>query len=217
VAIPDPDREAQALVRVARGDHAAASICVDAFAPMVQALARRMLNSANDVDDAVQDVFIELWKFAHRFDPRVASARAFVAVITRRRLIDRVRTDRARLNLGGRSVNQPESMDTITGLRPFLTALESARLSDTLQEATLAMGSLADDQQEAIRLSIGQGWTHQRIADHLGMPLGTVKSNIRRGLLRLREALEPDEPSLADRPATDLGSSPPTERQGGKR
>lgn len=192
------DAEAAALVAVGRGDASRAGECLDAFAPMVRSQARRMLINSADVDDAVQDVFIELWRCAHRFDPAVASARTFVAIIARRRLIDRVRSQRARSDFQKSETLRERALERMVidsdshhpGSAPMFRTIAS--------QAALAMRALPSDQQEAIRLSIGLGWTHQRISDHLQTPLGTVKSNIRRGLLRLREAL--GDPSTSGQP-----------------
>lgn len=173
--------DATILARSATGDSAAVAACIDRFSPLVWLLTRRLLANQAEWEDAVQDVFIEIWKSAHRFDPKIASARAFVAIIARRRLIDRGRMAQARI----RSVADVSAL----GLAEPLEIGGGPRLDDQAAAVRGAMAELKPDQRELIELAFGQGWTHQQIAERLGQPLGTVKTNIRRGLLRLREIL----------------------------
>ena len=166
------------LLRVGRGDAAAAAEAIDRFGPLVMHLARKMLHNQSNVDDAVQEAFFEIWKSAYRFDPSIASARAFVAVIARRRLIDHGRSERARTRgMVSSDIVFPE---------PSAGAEPRPTIDDVSRRVVTAMARLDTNQQDAIRLSFGQGWSHQRIAEHLGQPLGTIKSNIRRGLLQRR-------------------------------
>ena len=79
------------LLRLALGERGAVRDCVEAYGPLVQVLARRLLHDREDLDDAVQETFLELWRSAPRFDPSKASDRGFVAMIARRRIIDRNR------------------------------------------------------------------------------------------------------------------------------
>lgn len=174
-------------MRVGRGEGAAAALCIDRFGPLVWFLASRLMLNKAEAEDAVQDIFMALWKSAHRFDPKVASARAFVAIVARRRLIDRGRAEQVRV----RGVTGLEAV-TATAKDP------SHRLLDEDAERVMeAMDQLKPEQRDAIRLSLGEGWTHQRIAEHMSVPLGTVKTNIRRGLIRLRQLVNADGPTLA--------------------
>ncbi len=144
-------------------------------------LARKLLANQSDAEDAVQEAFIEIWRAAPKFDPAVASARAFVAMIARRRIIDRGRIEQRRV----RGVVSAEVL-------PIAAAAPSGAplIDDQARKLMGAIEQLRPEQQQAIRLSIGQGWSHQEIADRLGMPVGTVKTHLRRGLLRLRELIE---------------------------
>ena len=178
--VSDPD--ADILMRIARGEQAAAGDAIDRFGPLVLMLARKLLIDQSQVEDAVQEVFTEVWRCAGRFDPSVASARAFVAIIARRRIIDRGRSEQVRVKC-------------VVGLEVVGAAAPTQTIDEQAREVSAALANLAPDQQEAIRLSIGRGWTHQRVAEHLAQPLGTVKSNIRRGLARLRELIEPTSES----------------------
>ncbi len=151
--------------------------CLDRFGGLVWSLARRL--TPTDAEDAVQDVFIALWKSAGRFDPAVASETTFVAMVARRRLIDRARS------IGRQARPEPLSDAAPAADRPVEIELG--------EEAALAagvIGTLSAEQQKVLRLSIGQGLSHEQVAQSTGLPLGTVKTHIRRGLMRVREALE---------------------------
>jgi RNA polymerase sigma-70 factor, ECF subfamily len=160
---------------VASGDPIAMRECLDQFGGLVWSLARRF--SPTDAEDAAQDVFVALWKGASRYDPSVGSESTFVAMIARRRLIDRARAR-------GRAL-QPGSITDTHAAPPAPTA----DLSDETALAARAISQLSPDQQKAMHLSICRGLSHEEIAQATGMPLGTVKTHIRRGLARVRELL----------------------------
>ena len=169
------------LQKVAAGDASAVAACVDQYGGLIWSLARKLLGRPAECEDAVQEVFIELWKSAGRFDPSVASETTFVAMIARRRLIDRSR----------RVTRRPES-DAVQIDDLPVEAPQSANVVDLRDEAAVAnaaLNRLKPQQQKVLRLSVCQGWPHQLIADRLGIPLGTVKTHVRRGLIRIREEL----------------------------
>ncbi|MCC6678838.1 MAG: sigma-70 family RNA polymerase sigma factor [Phycisphaerales bacterium] len=168
------------LQRVAAGDRAAVRECIDRFGGLVWSLARRGGFSDAEAEDAVQEIFVELWRFADRYDPAVASEAAFVAMISRRRLIDR----RRRLSRRPDQQALPES-----GPGAADAGFEGAQTSEEARRAARAMEQLAPDQQRVLRLSIMHGLSHEKIATALNMPLGTVKTHARRGLSRVREML----------------------------
>ena len=168
------------LMRVAAGDSGAVEACIDQYGRLIMAMARRMF--PRDHHDAVQDVFICLWQNADRFDPAIGSELTFVAMITRRRLIDRLRQHQRREERIERSL--PAEATTIPG-----AGASPAALNDEARRALAALEALRPDQQRVLTLAIQYGLTHEQIATHLGMPIGTVKSHARRGLIRVRESL----------------------------
>ncbi|MCA9253558.1 MAG: sigma-70 family RNA polymerase sigma factor [Phycisphaerales bacterium] len=172
------------LQKVAAGETAAVAACVDAYGGLVWSLARRFLDHPSEAEDAVQEVFIEIWKNAARFDPTVASETTFVAMIARRRLIDRRRRD------ARRPVNESTPVDELS--IPSPDTLDEIDIRDEAAHAASALGRLKPDQRRVLKLAVCQGWPHQLIADRLGMPLGTVKTHVRRGLIKLREELQAD-------------------------
>ena len=184
------------LSKVAAGDSQAIRACADRFAGLVWSLARRMSFSGAEADDAVQDVFVEIWKNAYRYDSAVASETAFVAMIARRRLIDRRRM------LSRRPDRQPLPEAEV---RSDVSGVDTVSTSEEATKAAMALESLSPEQQRVIRLSIFHGLSHEKIATSTGLPMGTVKTHARRGLIRLRELLEAGRPRSGPRLATEVG------------
>lgn len=168
------------LQLVAAGDPSAMRECMDRFGGLVWSLARQM-GASSDAEDATQEVFLDLWRSAGRFDPTVASETTFVAMIARRRLIDRSRRRQRRL--------QPEVLVEEPEARAQPASAPS-ELREQAGSALRAMEQLRPEQRRVLQLAIFQGCSHEEIARATGLPLGTVKTHARRGLLRLRQALE---------------------------
>ena len=172
---------ASLLQRVATGDTRAVAGCIDQYGGLIWSLARRLLIRSTEAEDAVQEVFIELWKKAHLFDSSIGSETTFVAMIARRRLIDRRRRESRRLEGDAISIDEV----------PIPTAVEpiESELQDEAARAARALGELKPEQRSVLQLAVCEGWSHQLIAERLGLPLGTVKTHVRRGLARIREEL----------------------------
>lgn len=166
------------LQRVANGDRTAVEDCLKQYGGLVWSIARKMLRNTEDAEDAVQEIFVDVWKNADRFDETKASETTFIAMIARRRLIDKIRFSARRISA--------DSLDDVL-LEPFTRADKDMQVSLEAQQAAEAMRNLRPEQQQVLRLSIVQGMSHQEIADSTGMPLGTVKTHARRGLLQVRE------------------------------
>ncbi|MEM9418378.1 MAG: sigma-70 family RNA polymerase sigma factor [Planctomycetota bacterium] len=176
------------LPQVALGDRQAIEACLEKYRGLVWSLARRVLGNRPEAEDAVQEIFIELWQKADRFDPSKGKEATFIAVLTRRRLIDRLRRTQARPD--GRPVELSDAAATASDDASPVAAME---LSDEVRCVHAAMAELKPPQPDVLRLAVCDGLTHQEVADRLEMPLGTVKSHVRRGLIRLREALASSE------------------------
>jgi RNA polymerase sigma-70 factor (ECF subfamily) len=168
------------LKRVANGDRNAVEDCLKQYGGLVWSLARRMLRDPNDAEDAVQEIFVDIWKNAERFDESKSSETTFIAMIARRRLIDKIRYSTRRISA--------DSLDDVL-LEPFTRADKDLQVSMEAQQAAEAMRNLRPEQQQVLRLSIIQGMSHQEISAATGMPLGTVKTHARRGILAVREYL----------------------------
>lgn len=168
------------LQRIASGDRAAVQDCLDKYGGLVWSIARKMLRNSDDAEDAVQEIFIDIWKNAVKFDASQASETTFIAMIARRRLIDRIRFANRRI--------AAESIEDIVE-QPEVRSDREMQISIEANEAAEAMKTLRPEQRQVLQLSIVQGLSQQEIADTTGMPLGTVKTHARRGLLMLREAI----------------------------
>lgn len=168
------------LPRVALGDELAMRECLRRYGGLVYSLARRFRRDAGDVDDACQDIFVALWGAAGTFDATRGSESTFVALVARRRLIDRLRGARQPIPEGALlAVVAPDALDR------YLDARTAAR----------ALAECTDDQRRVITLAALAGLTHEEIAEELEMPLGTVKSHYARGIERVRRALfDEDKP-----------------------
>lgn len=170
----------QLLQLVAAGDASGIPLVLDRYSGLVWSLACRASPNRADAEDAVQEIFTEIWRNAGRFDPSVASEATFIAMIARRRLIDRRRRANRRIT----SNHTLDQAGATAAAEPTFDVGEDARL------ALDALEGLDPDQQRALRLSLIQGLSHEKIAEVTGLPLGTVKTCIRRGLIRIREAME---------------------------
>jgi RNA polymerase sigma-70 factor (ECF subfamily) len=145
----------------------------------VWALARRWSPDPRDVEDAVQEVFVDLWRSAGRYDATRASEAGWVAMVTRRRLIDRMRRRQRAVEL------EPLPEDFDQADEPDIDLDRQVRV----EQAHAVLQSLPLNQRTMLELSLLHGRTHDEIARETGTPLGTVKSHIRRGLQRARELL----------------------------
>ncbi len=154
--------------------------CIDRYGGLVWTIARRYLASSSDAEDAVQDVFVELWRKASAFDESIAAEATFVTVLTRRRVIDMLRAGRNR-----RDCQLPDDlvgMEATDTENQFVVAEEAQRIRNS-------MAQLRTEQRRVLELAIVHGMSQTTIASETGWPLGTVKSHARRGIERLRELL----------------------------
>jgi len=168
------------LQRIADGDRNAVQECLNKYAGLVWSIARKMLRNSDEAEDAVQEIFVDIWRNAGRFDEAKSSETTFIAMIARRRLIDKVRYSARRISA--------DSLDDVL-LEPFTRADKTMQMGLEAQQAAEAIRNLRPEQQQVLRLSIIQGMSHKEISDATGMPLGTVKTHARRGILQVREYL----------------------------
>ena len=183
--------EESLLERVGRGDRGAVAGCIEEYSGLVWSLARRFIANEADAEEAVQEIFLEIWSTAGRFDPARSGEATFISMIARRRLIDRVRkTRREPTREPLQDVEQLLSRDGHIALE---SAVDSSRVMQLME-------TMEPTQKQVLRMSTWLGMSHAAIAEHTELPLGTVKSHLRRGLLRIRE-------QLADFAGTDGGES----------
>lgn len=181
------------LPRVARGETTAIDECLDRYGGLVWSLARRLSPSLSDAEDAVQEIFIDLWRSAARYREELGEETTFVATVARRRLIDRQRTLRRWPE--SRSIDQA----AFSRAEPDSTPRE---VSEDGVRAVACLERLKETEREVLELAIYHGLPQSSIAERTGTPLGTVKTLIRRGLTRLRNCMQ------LGRPMTAAGGAP---------
>jgi RNA polymerase sigma-70 factor, ECF subfamily len=170
------------LDRVARGDQQAVRQCIDEFGGLVWAIARRMTRSRADAEDAVQEIFIDVWRSAARFDAAQGSEKVFVTTIARRRLIRR-----------GRMNSMMDGEEALEDPR-FAEHGNHGEIRAEAERAAAVVARLRPEQRKVLRMGLLEGMTHSEIATATGMPLGTVKTQMRRGLIQVRQWMKIDSP-----------------------
>ena len=178
------------LQRLSAGDMAAMQECIDTYSGLVWSLARRLCGSAVEAEDAVQEVFLAVWESAGRFDPGKGSEVTFVATIARRKLIDRRRSLDRRHKYTEDYQRQTRDVE--------MSAADAPLMADDVRRAGEAFEQLSDAQQRVLRLAVHGGYTHEQIAEITDLPLGTVKTHSRRGLMKVRELLQAQEASTVE-------------------
>lgn len=173
-----------ALMRaIAKGDREALATLYDRHSPIVLAVCRRVLGDASEAEDVLTDIFFEIWTRADRFDDSRGCPLKYLLTIARSRAIDRRRSRAAR---SPRTTNQPELNDEAApGPNPF----QSSDLNEQRQIILTALAELEPAQRMAVECSFYEGLSHSEIAEKLQRPLGTIKTYIRQGLIRLRQSL----------------------------
>ena len=179
------DREM--IERIGRGDQSAFSALYDRLSRPLYSLALRMLGDAGDAQDALQDVFLQIWSRAATYNPEQSTVFSWTVLLTRSRVIDRLRARKRRLRVVD-SATDDEDAD-VADASTMETAADTADKNDEAARVRSVLNNLPSEQREAIELAFFGDLTHHEIAAQLGEPLGTIKARIRRGLLKLRERL----------------------------
>lgn len=170
---------ANILQRIAAGEELAVSDCIDEYGGMIWGLANRYLAGSAEVEDAVQEIFVELWTSAHRFDPVKGGEAAFGATIARRRLTDRGRRRAVRAIIGTELSNFPAPAPAASEGR----AEEAALLAEEFDR-------LPEEERKLLWFSVGRGLTHREIGIATEQPIGTVKTKLRRAVMRLQSGIQ---------------------------
>ena len=169
---------------MAQGDHAALGRCYDLMSPVVFSLAVRMLRDRQAAEDVTQDIFVQVWRQAANYDTTRGSPEAWMMMIARTRILDRLRSRSAGIVLKPVGDNLPDAPDAEDWPDDLAVTHEDAvNVRTTL--ATLPL-----EQKQAIELAFFDGLTHVEISDKLGVPLGTIKTRIRLGLMKIKDKLQ---------------------------
>jgi len=169
------------LARVARGDHEAFEAIYDQLAGPVYGVARKVLRDPAQSEEVAQEVMLDVWRSASRFDAGRGSAVAWVMTIAHRRAVDRVRAENASVAREQKLAPGPVSGEDVAQL---------VEMALDRQRVRRCMSSLTTLQAEAIKLAYYGGYTYPQVAGLLGVALGTVKTRVRDGLIRMRDCME---------------------------
>jgi RNA polymerase sigma factor (sigma-70 family) len=173
-----------ALTRVASGDRAALRLVYADTAAKLFGICLRILNDRTEAEDVLQEIYLTVWRRAGSFDPGRASPITWLVAIARNRSIDRLRSGAA-----SRRVEPIEAAEDVRD--PAMPALDRLEASQQNVRLSACLEKLEGRQSAAIRAAFLDGKTYEELAERMGVPLGTMKSWIRRGLLKLRNCLEP--------------------------
>lgn len=176
----DPDQEL--MGRVAANDEEGVAALYDRFGSLVYRMAYQMISKKSEVDDAVQEIFVRLWRSAGRYDPERAALSTWVVLITRRYLVDRLRRARVRIKA---TVALEEEWVT-QGEPPMQEglAIEDRERFESLMKR---IETLPELQRIVVTRAYLRGQTLRQIGEELNRPVGTIKSTLSRALVRLRE------------------------------
>lgn len=179
----EPDTTLEALVRqVARGNESAFERLYDDVAGSVFGLIRRVLRDPAQAEEVTQEVFVEVWRTATRFDAQKGGARSWILMLAHRRAVDRVRSAQA-------SSDREDTVAAREQVRVFDEVAEAVELRLEQQQVRHCLETLTELQRESVTLAFYGGYTYPEVASLLDAPLGTVKTRMRDGLIRLRDCL----------------------------
>jgi RNA polymerase sigma-70 factor (ECF subfamily) len=179
----DPETAEQTRAAQARLLQRAAGGELEAVSELYDQIATPLFDTA-EAEEAIQDVFVQIWEKAATFDETIGSAFHWALSITRHRCVDRLRSRQRRARLAEELQTSMASQDYPSADNP------SPMHADESEAIRAAMKNLPEDQRQPIELAFFAGKTHLEIAELLSQPLGTIKARIRRGMLKLRESLQ---------------------------
>ncbi|MDX2239498.1 MAG: sigma-70 family RNA polymerase sigma factor [Leptolyngbyaceae cyanobacterium bins.302] len=174
--------DAELVTALKNGQTAALGALYDRHAALVYGLACKALGNAQEAEDLTQDIFLTLAK-GTSYDPKRGTLRTFLAILTKSRAVDRLRSRTSNRQMLSRWQQGGQSQPTLN------LPLERAFQQEQSQEVSLALAQLSDEEQQILRLAYYDGFSQSEIAKQLELPLGTVKTRARRGLLKLRQSL----------------------------
>lgn len=185
MATEPPSHEAALLSRVAQQDQAALAELYDRYARVLYSVAFKSLRSAEESEEVVLDVFVQVWRTAGRYDSAKGRVDSWLFMMTRSRVLDRLRSLQRTTKVTLASENAAEIQPTTPGVDP----IENVLLSERRDRVLAALSQLPEEQRQVIELAYYKGLTQSEIAAQTNLSLGTVKTRVRLGLSKLRIAL----------------------------
>jgi RNA polymerase sigma-70 factor (ECF subfamily) len=170
------------LRKVAAGDTAAFEELYDETVATVYGLAVRVLRDPAQAEEIAQEVLVEVWRKADRYDPARGGAMGWIMTLTQRRAVDRVRSEQAAAERDDRAARREPSAAPDGVAELVLDRLDHQRLRGCLDHLTVP-------QRQSITLAYYDGYTYREVAERIGIPLSTVKARMRDGMIRLRDCL----------------------------
>jgi RNA polymerase sigma-70 factor (ECF subfamily) len=189
VPTPGPADDLTLLQRIASRDDSALAELYDRHSRLAFAIIRRILQSPSDAEDVLQETFVRVWSRAETYDVRLGSPAAWIVRIARNRAIDRLRARQARADVNAPvpAGDDPEGPREMAVHDTPESVLQSTHAALTVRGAVAALPAA---QRTLIEAAFFEGYTHRELAARFGVPLGTVKTRIRSGLVSLRVRLE---------------------------
>lgn len=184
---PQQQSDQEMLAQIVKGDQRAFGQLYDRLSKPVYSLAVRMLGDSSEAQDALQEVFLQIWRRARSYDPEQSSVFSWAVLMTRSRVIDRLRGRDRRLRVIVASTDDEQTDAEGASASQEQNAADTASRNEEAMRARSSLKRLPAEQRQAIELAFFNDLTHQEIATQLGQPLGTIKARIRRGLLKLKE------------------------------
>jgi len=175
------------IVRIGRRDQSAFSALYDRLSGPLYSLAMKMLGDPVEAQDALQEVFLQIWSRAATYDQEQSSVFSWAVLLTRSRVVDRLRARGRRSRVVVASTE--ETSTTAADASTIESTADTVEKNDEAERVRYVLNNLPFEQREAIQLAFFEDLSHHEIAARLEQPLGTVKARIRRGLLRLKERL----------------------------
>jgi RNA polymerase sigma-70 factor (ECF subfamily) len=179
------DRDVELLRQIAAGNRAAFAEFYDCHSTLMFSVASKILNDAGEAEDVLQEVFVQIWEKAGKFDPKLGRAASWTAILVRNKAIDRIRASQRRSRLAEEAGVAHAIAEEVSD-----SANENFYGHDKAKFIHSAIVELPEEQRQAIELAYFSGLTQDEISKKLNAPLGTIKARIRRGLLKLRDQLE---------------------------